>query len=199
LIGGPTCSGKTTLARAIATALPTGACSIITLDSYYRDLEHVPFEARATHNFDHPDSIDWELVTKHAEILARGEPVDAPEYDFASHGRRARAVTVVPAPIIMIEGLLALHDRNLRVLADLRIFMHVDDATCLARRILRDTEERGRTEASIAAQYAATVRPMAERFILPTRVYADLDLNGAVQLGTLVDYVMEWLPQPPER
>ena len=180
-IGGPSCSGKSTLATHLARQL-SGSSAVLSLDAYYKDLSALSFDERARHNFDAPDALDWPLVEEHLNALAQGHAVERPEYDFTTHSRRDTRTAVPRADFILVEGLLALYAENIRALLNLRIYVDAPDAVCLARRIARDTLERGRTRESVLRQYGDFVRPMAERYVRPTRVFADLLINGTAPI-----------------
>jgi uridine kinase len=176
-VAGPSGAGNSELSRLLATRLPEPS-ALLSLDSYYRALAHLPFEERVKCNFDHPDSLDWPLIHADLDRISRGEPIDEPIYLFDRHSRAAETRRVQAAPFVIVEGLFALYDPYVRSLLDARIFVSAPDEVCLARRISRDTLERGRTRESVLEQYARTVRPMAERFVLPTERFADLVVSG---------------------
>jgi uridine kinase len=176
-VAGPSGAGKSELARLLATRLPFPS-ALISLDSYYRALSHLSFEERVKCNFDHPDSLDWDLIHSDVVRLAAGQPVDEPVYLFDKHARACATRRVEPAPYVIVEGLFALYDERVRALLDARIYVGAPDEVCLARRIARDTVERGRTRESVLDQYTRTVRPMAERFVIPTQRFADLIVSG---------------------
>ena len=189
-IAGPSCSGKTALAHAfsgkllsgLAARMPAGTARVVSLDAYYRDLSHLPKEARAQWNFDAPEALDHEALIRDLDALARGETVRVPRYDFVNHVRRSETEEVAPCPVLIIEGLFALYWEEVRRRLDLKIFIHLADEQCLERRKQRDIHERGRTEASVIAQYESTVRPMYEQHAAPTRRYADILLDGEASL-----------------
>lgn len=175
-IAGPSCSGKTSVARWLAAAL---SATIFSLDAYYHDLATLPLEERAAFNFDHPDSLDAHLLSQHLHDLAEGKKVVRPVYDFASHTRSARTETLTPSEYLIVEGLFTLYWDSIRDIYSTKVFMVADHDVCLPRREARDIAERGRTPESVQRQYATTVQPMAEQFINPTRRYADLVLSGS--------------------
>ncbi len=172
-VAGPSGAGKSELSRLMAKRLP-GATSLVSLDSYYRPLPHLSYEERCRANFDHPDALDWELIHQHVEAIGRGRAIDEPIYRFDVHARATQTRRVDPTPFVILEGLFALHDPAVRDLLDVRIFVTAPDDVCLARRLARDTVERGRTRESVLRQYAETVRPMAELCVLPGEQHADL-------------------------
>ena len=141
-------------------------------------MDHLPFEERCRVNFDHPDSLDWNLIRRDVDRLTRGETILEPVYLFDQHTRAKEVRRVEPAEYVLVEGLFTFHDEHVRNLLDARIFVYAPDEVCLERRIARDTVQRGRTRESVLQQYAATVRPMAEQFVLPTRDFADLVVSG---------------------
>lgn len=192
-IAGPSGSGKTALARRLAPRLPRD-CAVISLDSYYLPHDHLPLEARAALNYDHPSAIDWDLLLEHLTRLRSGHAIEQPIYRFDRHTRDASTRLVPPRPFLVLEGILALYDPKIRDLLDLKIYVDTADRECLGRRLRRDIAERGRTESSVRDQYAATVRPMALEYVLPTRQYADVLVNGEQPIETSVERVLAALP-----
>ncbi len=174
VVGG-TGSGKTTIARAIHEALGVDAV-LLDQDAYYRDLADLTLEERRRVNFDHPDSIDTDLFVEQLEALARGEAIDKPTYDFSAHTRAAARVHIEPKDVIIVEGILLLCDARLRELFDIKIFVDVSDDVRFIRRLLRDTNERGRSLPNVIEQYLSTVRPMHLEFVEPSKRYADVIL-----------------------
>ena len=193
-IAGPSCSGKTRLARAVAGRLDA---PVLALDSYYRQLSHLPLAARARVNFDEPAALDHALIADHLRRLSQGLPVRKPVYDFASHTRLAETELVAPRAFLVVEGLFALYWEDLRRFYDVAVFVRLDGRECFRRRLERDVRERGRTPESVREQYEATVRPMAERYILPTAAFAGLVLDGAQPLEESVAAVLAQLENPP--
>lgn len=193
-IAGPSCSGKSELARGLAAKL--GArCAILPLDAYYRDLSALPPEDRATCNFDHPDALDGELLLEHVEALAGGRSIEVPSYDFATHARKPGTTELLPARVVLLEGLFVLHWEGVRDLLDASIYVEAPEELCLARRIARDTRQRGRTRESVEAQFRATVSPAATQFLFPTRQHASLVLSGELPPGQLVAAALSLLRQ----
>ena len=178
-IAGPSGAGKTVLAHYLAARLHSRPAPVIPFDAYYRDRSTVPGHTRNRLNFDAPDALDRDLLLDHLSALAAGQPIERPTYDFTTHARLDRTERVNPEPFILAEGLLTLHWEETRALFTTRVFIVVDDATCLARRLGRDTRERGRAADSVRAQWDATVRPMFERYVAPTRRFATLVIDGA--------------------
>lgn len=191
--GGPSCSGKSVLAHGVAERLAAGgrASVVLPMDAYYADLSHLPLEERARCNFDDPQALDWALLADHLDALARGESIERPCYDFATHTRQARSHRVAPEPFVLIEGLLALHAETVRARVGLGVYVHAEDSVCLARRVERDTRDRGRTPESVVRQYGLSVRPMAERYVWPSRATADIVVDTTyAPLGCGVDEVV---------
>lgn len=187
-IAGASGSGKTTLAAELARLL--GGIHF-PLDNYYRDLKHLPHEERAGQNFDDPALIESELLAEHVAVLARGEAIERPLYDFSTHTRvPGRTETIRPGPFLLVEGLFALYYPALLPLYQLRVYVETPDEICFERRMKRDMDERGRTEESVRRQYAATVRPSSERFVRPSATNADLSVDGTEALDWKVEQVL---------
>ncbi len=172
-IVGASASGKTTISRKIIEQF-NGDAVILSQDSYYRDLSHLAPEDRAKTNFDHPDSLDFELLEQHLSDLAEGKTIQIPIYDFKTHSQTDAYKTVEPKKIIIVEGILLLAMPNIRNHFDIKIFVDTDPDICLMRRINRDISERGRTLEGVQKQYLATVRPMYLQFVEPSKRYADV-------------------------
>jgi uridine kinase len=185
-ITGGSCSGKTAIARELSRRLEDHATALLSMDSYYIDLSHLPETERALRNFDHPDAIDFDLLIDHLKHLLANEEILVPEYDFASHTRLPSSeghTFRLPAeagkrPIVILEGLHALHREQIRELGDLRVFIDCDPETCLSRRTERDARERGRDPDSIRRQWRATVTPMYREYVEPARAFAHIVING---------------------
>ena len=192
-IGGASCSGKTSVASALVAALPAGDCALLSLDSYYRDLSHLSASERAGTNFDEPEALEWPLIREQVEQLSRGSNVEVPEYDFVQHLRLKRAATVEATPYIVLEGLFALYDQQVRDCCALSVFVDASAELMLERRLDRDVRERGRTPESVRNQYAAHVWPMAQRYVLPTREYADMVVDGAAPPEESAHHIAERL------
>jgi uridine kinase len=173
-IGGGTGSGKTTLVRQIVQQLPPRQAVVIPQDAYYKDNSHIPFEKRRDINFDHPDSVDFNLLISQMEQLKAGRFVEQPEYSFLTCTRSAGTIRVEPARVMILEGILVLANKKLRKLIDVKVFVDAMPDDRLARIIRRDMEERGRTEAQVLERYERTVKPMHQQFIEPSRRYADI-------------------------
>lgn len=173
-VAGGTGSGKTTVARAILERAGTGQISLIQHDAYYKDLGDLPIAQRVMRNFDHPDALDNELLILHLKDLKSGRAIEMPIYDFTTHTRTGQSQRVEPHRVILLEGILIFADEVLRQLMDVKIFVDTQADIRFIRRLQRDIAERGRTMESVIDQYLATVRPMHEQFVEPTRRYADI-------------------------
>ena len=187
-IAGCSGSGKTTLALELASQLDA---TLFPLDLYYRDLSAFPLDSRHKLNFDHPDSLESELILEHVRALAQGKPIQRPVYDFRTHTRVAGAYELlVPSRFVIVEGILALHYDELLPLYNVSIYVDAPHDVCLVRRIHRDTHERGRTEQSVREQFQATARPMADLFALPSAARATLTVDGTEALDWSVEQVL---------
>ena len=175
-IAGGTGSGKTTVAHYVVNYLGTekGNTILLEQDSYYKRNDHLSFSERVMLNYDHPDSIDFDLLVEHIKDLVAGKSIAKPMYDFTSHNRKDETEKVDPAKIIIIEGILILAIPKLRELFDVKVFVDTDDDERLLRRIERDLKERGRSFDSIKEQYIKTVKPMHLEFVEPSKRYADI-------------------------
>lgn len=173
-ISGGTGSGKTTVANVILSRVGADQITVMAHDSYYRDLEHLPFDERTKINFDHPDSLETELLVDHLHKLRRWEPVEIPVYDFTSHTRTTETQHVAPRPIILVDGILIFVEPALRDMFDVKIFVDTPADVRFIRRLQRDMEDRGRSLNSVIHQYQFTVRPMHEEFVEPSKRYADV-------------------------
>jgi uridine kinase len=173
-IAGGSGSGKTTLASSILEAIGEDRIAFLPHDAYYRDQSYKTFEERLSVNYDHPDSLETELLIKHIQSLQRGEAVDMPVYDFKQHTRASTTVHIQPKPIILVEGILIFVEPNLRNQCSMKLYVDTDQDICFIRRLLRDVTERGRTVESVIDQYLKTVRPSFIEFVEPTKRFADV-------------------------
>jgi len=191
-IAGPSCSGKTELARRVASGLPCEDPLIFSLDDYYLDLSHLPPQERDRQNFDHPDALEASLLHVHLRALASGREIDKPVYRFETHTRAGEAKRVGPAPFVIVEGLYALYWSGIRQMLGTKVFIEAEDALCFSRRVERDVRERGRSRGFVVAQYARHTRPMYERHILPTKRFADVvvQCRNWADLEASVDQVL---------
>ncbi|MDO4161038.1 MAG: uridine kinase [Prevotellaceae bacterium] len=173
-IAGGTGSGKTTVVKKIAAALPPHFVAVVPLDSYYNDTSSMTEEERHAINFDHPDAFDWKLLAKQLNDLRNGKAIEQPTYSYLLCNRLKETVHVEPRPVIIIEGIMTLLNKKLRDLMDLKIFVDADSDERLIRNIQRDVIERGRTVDMVIDRYLQVLKPMHEQFIEPTKKYADL-------------------------
>jgi len=173
-IAGGTGSGKTTVARAIYDRVGRDRIEWISHDSYYRNFDAHSPEERAKINFDHPDSLETELLTRHLDVLMKGSSVEVPVYDFATHSRKTETQRVEPRKVIIVEGILVLAEPELRKRIDIKLFVDTPADIRFVRRLVRDIETRGRSLTSVVDQYMTTVRPMHEEFVEPSKRHADL-------------------------
>ena len=194
-IAGGSGSGKTTIAHNIAESLPTDEVAILEHDAYYRDRSDLSFEERCEVNYDHPDSLETELLIEHLRALRQGRPVDAPIYDFKTHTRSAESRLVRPVPVLIVEGILVFVDPQLRDLLDIKIFVDTDSDIRAFRRIRRDLEQRGRSFSSVRDQYYSTVRPMHLEFVEPAKRWADVIIPEGGDNRVAVDLVIVKLAQ----
>ncbi|QRN79504.1 MAG: uridine kinase [Nocardiopsis sp. BM-2018] len=175
-IAGGTGSGKTTVADALVAAAGSDRVALLPQDAYYRAQSDLPFEVRARTNYDEPGAFDHDLLIEHVEALAHGGAVERPVYDFAHHDRSPRTERVRSAPIVIVEGILVLHDAALRRLLTLKVFVDAPADERFIRRLERDVRERGRSAESVIDQYRRTVKPMHDLFVEPSKQHADLIL-----------------------
>lgn len=173
-IAGGSGSGKTTLANLILDRVGRERIAYLPHDAYYKDLSALPPNQRTAINFDHPDSLDTELLIEHVRALIAGESVEIPLYDFKTHTRTTQTIRVDPRPVVMVEGILIFADRELRQLLEVKIFVDTDADIRFIRRLDRDLRERGRTTDYVVRQYLSTVRPMHMEFVEPSKRYADV-------------------------
>lgn len=183
-IAGPSGSGKTTLANALLGRLP-GTATLLSLDTYLRDLAQLPPAARRYQNFDGPDALDLTLLVEQLGSLTRGRAIESPVYEFDTHSRAPFTMTISPGDFVLVEGLFTLYWAEVRALLDCKVFVHARDEVCF-RRLLEREIERGRTPASAAAHISQTVRPATEKFVRPTRAFADVVVSGEAQLAESV-------------
>jgi uridine kinase len=173
-IAGGSGSGKTTVAQTILQRVGPDRISFLQHDSYYKDLSGLPPAQRVVVNFDHPNSLETELLIQHVQQLKNGQAVDIPIYDFSTHSRTDRTFTVQPRGVILVEGILIFVEASLREMFDVKIFVDTDSDIRFIRRLQRDITERGRTVESVIKQYQTTVRPMHMEFVETSKRYADV-------------------------
>lgn len=173
-VAGGSGSGKTTVTRRVVETVRDAGVAVLNQDNYYHDQADLPPPARLLTNYDHPDAFDWALLREHVSALLSGAAIDMPEYDFTQHTRAARTTRVRPGAVVVLEGFFALYDEALRARMHLKVFVDADADVRFIRRLLRDTQTRGRTPESVIAQYLDVVRPMHLSFVEPTKRYADV-------------------------
>ena len=173
-IGGGTGSGKTTVVNQILSEFPAGEVQVISQDSYYKDTSHLTFKDRCDINFDHPHSIDFELLESHLKKLKDGQSIDQPVYSFKTHNRTGETVITEAKKVLIIEGILILSNPQLRALLDIKIFVHADSDERLIRRLKRDIAERDRDLDEVLERYQSTLKPMHQQFIEPMKAFADI-------------------------
>lgn len=192
-IAGGTGSGKTTVVRKILERLPQGEVVILPQDSYYKDSSHLPLEERLEINFDHPESLEWDLLIKHLKELKKGHDIKQPIYSYLTCTRASETIPVKPTDVIIVEGILILYNAELRKLLDLKVFVDADADDRLIRVINRDIVERGRSVNKVMERYELTVKPMHLQFIEPSKRFADLIIpqggNNHIAIDILTKYI----------
>lgn len=188
-IAGGTGCGKTTVVNKILNELPDGEVGIISQDSYYKDTSQLSREDRVKINFDHPRSIDFELLEEHLLALKVGKAIDQPIYSFIEHNRTGDTIRTTPRKVMIVEGILILTNPELRDLFDIKIFVHADSDERLIRRLKRDISERGRDIDEVLNRYQTTLKPMHEQFIEPMKAYADLIIPNNTYNTVAIDIV----------
>lgn len=192
-IAGGSGSGKSTIAEAILEALPRGSGVLLEQDHYYRSQSHLSLPEREMVNYDHPDSLEFDLLLEHLGALAKGQAIVRPTYDFAHHDRAPVGERILPAPVIIVEGILVLTEERLRRRMDVKLFVDTDADIRLMRRIRRDLERRGRTFAQVRKQYYETVRPMHIAFVEPSKRFADIIVPEGGQNKVALDLILSHL------
>ena len=196
-IAGGSGSGKTTLTNRLWKQFGPDEVSVLNHDSYYKRHDELPYEERCKLNYDHPDSFDTPLLVEHLKALRAGQPVKVPIYDYSIHNRTDRTVTVYPAPVIIVEGILIFASPELCEQMDMKVYVDTDADVRILRRIMRDVKQRGRTLDSVVEQYLTTVKPMHEQFVEPSKRKADLIVpeggRNPVALQLLIKWVATYL------
>lgn len=188
-VAGGSGSGKTTVVQHIIDAIGEENILLIQHDSYYRDLKHLPFEERSKQNFDHPSSLETELMIRHIEALKEGYQVEIPIYDFTKHIRKEETRLAEPKEVILIDGILVFTEKDLRNLMNIKLYVDTDDDIRLMRRIQRDIVERDRELEQVLSQYQKYVRPMHLEFVEPTKRYADIIIPHGGENQVALDMV----------
>ncbi len=198
-IAGPSAGGKTTLTEKIEKGLDDNQVAMIKYDDYYKDQDHLPFEQRLKTNYDHPNAFDTDLLIKDLKDLKSGKKIQKPLYDYTNHTRKKEVEEIEPKKVIILEGIFTLLDEELRDLLDIKLYILEDSDICFIRRLQRDTKERGRTIESVINQYITTVKPMQEKFVEPTRKFADIIILRAgeneIAIKMLIDRIKKELEQ----
>lgn len=189
-VAGGSGSGKTTVVRRIVDSLGDAQVTVLEHDRYYRDRSDLRFEERAALNYDHPDSLETDLLVEHLRELRAGRSVEVPAYDFARYARQPGSQTVTPRKAIIVEGILIYTDAELRRLMDIKVFVDTDDDTRFIRRLQRDITERGRTVQSVIEQYLGTVKPMHLEFVEPSKRYADIIVPQGGHNSVAIDMLL---------
>jgi len=195
LVSGGSASGKSTVVQEILNKAGLDDVLILKHDDYYLSQANLPLEQRIKMNYDHPSSLDNELLYDHIKLLLNGKPIQKPVYNFDLYTRYPETETVYPKPIIIIEGILILENEKIRDLSDINLFVELDDDTRFIRRMLRDMKERGRSLESIITQYEKTVKPMFHKYIKPTKRYADVIIPNDRKHDIAVDLIVTKIKQ----
>lgn len=188
-IAGGTGCGKTTVVNQILNELPEGEVGVISQDSYYKDTTHLSFDERVKINFDHPRSIDFELLEQHLKELRKGKSIDQPVYSFIKHNRTGDVIITKPRKVMIVEGILILSHPEIRDLFDIKIFVHADSDERLIRRLKRDIKDRGRDIDEVLTRYQNTLKPMHQQFIEPMKEYADIIIPNNKYNTVAIDIV----------
>ena len=178
-IAGGTGSGKSTFTNRLKEEFKDEV-AVIYHDNYYRDQSHITFEERKKTNYDHPDSIETELLIEHLKELKKGNAIQCPVYDYSQHNRSDQVITIEPKRVILLEGILVLADERLRDLIDIKVYVEADADERILRRVIRDVKERGRDIEGVVEQYLTTVKPMHYLYVEPTRSTADIVINSGM-------------------
>ncbi len=200
IVAGGSASGKTTVVNKLVNNLDSNDVAVICEDNYYNDQSHLTMEERKLTNYDHPNSFDVDLLYKQLEDLLNGNSISEPVYDFKMHNRNSEEfITVNPKKIIILEGILALYDKRIRNLSNIKIFVESDADIRFIRRLERDTAERGRTIEFVIKQYLDTVKPMYDAYVAPTKRFADIiipnDTKHDVALGVLLSSIKQMIKE----
>lgn len=191
-VAGGSASGKTTIINKVKDYFGNDI-AVMSHDSYYKAHDEMPFEERTKLNYDHPDSFETERMADDVRKLIKGYPIEMPVYDYCAHNRAKETIKIEPKPVIILEGILILENRELRDLMDIKIFVDTDADERLIRRIRRDMVERGRSIDSIVTQYCDTVKPMHEEFIEPSKKYADIIIPRGGENAPGIDMLTTYL------
>lgn len=188
-IAGGTGSGKTTVVSKIFKNIDMEGVNVLSQDNYYHDNTHLTLKERESLNYDHPNSIDFELLVQHIRALKKGESIEQPVYSFVTHTRTGDHITVTPKNVLIVEGILVLTNKELLKEFDLKVFVHADNDERLIRRIRRDTQERGRDLEEVLHRYQTTLKPMHEEFIEPSKSHADIIIPNMKPNTVAIDFL----------
>lgn len=188
-IAGGTGCGKTTVVNKILNEMPNEDIGVISQDSYYKDTSHLTYDQRVAINFDHPNSIDFELLVEHLDLLKKGQTIQQPIYSFSEHNRTGDTITTKPKKVMIVEGILIFSKPEIRDLFDVKIYVHTDSDERLIRRLRRDIAERGRDLEEVLHRYQTTLKPMHEQFIEPMKAYADIIIPNNTYNTVAIDIV----------
>ncbi|APY10496.1 uridine kinase [Seonamhaeicola sp. S2-3] len=188
-IAGGTGCGKTTVVNQILNELPEGEVGVLSQDSYYKDTSHLTYDQRIKINFDHPSSIDFNLLEKHLKELKNNKPIQQPVYSFVKHNRTGDTIITHPRKVMIVEGILILTNPELREMFDIKMFVHADSDERLIRRLKRDIAERGRDLDEVLSRYQNTLKPMHDQFIEPMKEYADIIIPNNKYNTVAIDIV----------
>ena len=188
-IAGGTGSGKTTLMNNIINRF-SGMVTVLSHDNYYKRRDELTYEQRCLINYDEPDALETDLMARHLDELRHGRAIDCPVYDFTQHNRSDKTVQIIPRNVIIVDGILIFENKELRDLMDIKIFVDTDADVRLCRRILRDVKERGRTLESVLNQYQNTVKPMHEKYVEPSKRFADIVVPEGGKNYVALDMIM---------
>jgi len=192
-VAGGTGSGKSTLVKRLQEAFAGDQVATLCHDYYYKSLPNLTYEERTKLNYDHPQAFDTDMMVEHIKALKEGVAIERPVYSFVEHNRTAEKVPVLPSQVIIVDGILIFENKQLRDLMDIKVFVDTDADLRLARRILRDVRERGRSMESVIDQYTNTVKPMHEEFVEPSKKYADVIIPeggfNSVAVGMLIENI----------
>lgn len=194
-IAGGTGCGKTTVVNKIINELPDGEVGVISQDSYYKDTSHLSYDERIKINFDHPRSIDFELLVDHLKALKINTPVNQPVYSFVKHNRTGDTILTHPRKVMIVEGILIFTNAELREMFDIKLFVHADTDERLIRRLKRDISERGRDLDEVLSRYQTTLKPMHDQFIEPMKEYADMIIPNNKHNTVAIDIVRSIITQ----
>ena len=194
-IAGGTGCGKTTVVNKIINELPDGEVGVISQDSYYKDTSHLSYDERIKINFDHPRSIDFELLVEHLKALKINTPVNQPVYSFVKHNRTGDTILTHPRKVMIVEGILIFTNPELREMFDIKLFVHADTDERLIRRLKRDISERGRDLDEVLSRYQTTLKPMHDQFIEPMKEYADMIIPNNKHNTVAIDIVRSIITQ----